>query len=280
MTVLTADGVDEVDLIGWMTSLSICSLAFAVNNVNLVNLATAFPGHLLLDSFRDQQAKFAFDDSMELDNQSLELNPTNAELQALFAELLWHQSHMQLLEGKWHQASDSLSKYWEAYNATDTGIATGIMPRDKVLDLWEYCCIRIGDTKSIDRITQQRKQLGIERIEMNSNDKSSMGQLKHLVSEAETRLNDADRSMLAQLREPAIQLQRQALESMQNFIEQAAIKTNESKLTNDELLEIWTLTFRNPSFVTVRLPEELKRWPDQDQDAWGQIWRKLRLLGP
>lgn len=239
-----------------------------------------FLGHLLLDSFRDQQAKFAFDDSMELANQSLELNPTNAALQALFAELLWHQSHMQLLEGKWHQASDSLSKYWEAYNATDTGVATGITPPDKVLHLWEYCCIRIGDAKSIDRITQQRKQLGIERIEMNSNDKSSMGQLKHLVSEAETRLNDADRSMLAQLREPAIQLQRQALESMQNFIEQAAIKTNESKLTNDELLEIWTLTFRNPSFVTVRLPEELKRWPDQDQDAWGEIWRKLRLLGP
>ncbi len=38
LTVLTADIVDEVDLIGWMTSLAICSLAFASNNVNLVNL--------------------------------------------------------------------------------------------------------------------------------------------------------------------------------------------------------------------------------------------------
>ena len=37
LTVLTADIVDGGDLIGWMTSLAICSSAFAVNNVNLVN---------------------------------------------------------------------------------------------------------------------------------------------------------------------------------------------------------------------------------------------------
>jgi hypothetical protein len=38
LTVLTADVVDEVDLIGWMTFLAICSSVFAVNNVDLVNL--------------------------------------------------------------------------------------------------------------------------------------------------------------------------------------------------------------------------------------------------
>jgi len=34
---LTADVVDEIDLIGWVTSLAICSSALAANNVILVN---------------------------------------------------------------------------------------------------------------------------------------------------------------------------------------------------------------------------------------------------
>lgn len=95
---------------------------------------------------------------------------------------------------------------------------------------------------------------------------------------AEQSLLEADKAHLAKQEVQATEFEQQALGTMQELLHWFDDDTKVSELTQDQLLEIWNLTLRNPSFVSVRLPSELERWPTEDRQAWESIWRKIRSL--
>ncbi|MFN9346185.1 MAG: hypothetical protein ACK6DQ_06295, partial [Planctomycetota bacterium] len=111
-----------------------------------------------------------------------------------------------------------------------------------------------------------------------ASDANWIDRIKQKVTLAEQSLLEADKAHLAKQEAQATEFEQQALGTMQELLHWFDDDTKVSELTQDQLLEIWNLTLRNPSFVSVRLPSELERWPTGDRQAWESIWRKIRSL--
>lgn len=239
-------------------------------------------GHLHLDDFQDSLAHAAIEDSMALANQVLETNPTNPTMRSLYPELLWHQSRTQALRGQWQPASETLAKYWDSRPQADKAGETWGKPPEEILELWEYCCLRIGDAQTIERIQRFQQELGGEEnkdlSQPSLEDTNWIGKIKIQIGNVVSELFEADRSLQEGQSEIAIGHQRQALESMQRIARMLSSAGDSAKLTRDEVLGVWDLTLRNPRFVTVRAQGELERWPPEDLESWKAIWRIISDL--
>jgi hypothetical protein len=102
---------------------------------------------------------------------------------------------------------------------------------------------------------------------------------------AAKRLPMADAALQHGEPEKAIEIEREALQEMQ----QAVASLNQIDRPNESDVEglrewrsngmqVWEATIRNPFFVTVRRSEELDRWPHEDRQAWSAIWAQLDAI--
>ena len=185
--------------------------------------------------------------------------------------------------GRWHEAKESLEFLWDIHGAKTLGTVASNDERKTILDLWAYSSMRAGDAKTAEHVEKMKVDLlgkPIVITQETPENMSLMDQVRKCVRTAQEAILAADKNHVDGQFKTATELEQNALSAMKQLMGLIESRPDDTKLTQKDLLELWTLTLRNPSFVTVRLPEELKRWPDQDQDAWGDIWRKLRLLAP
>ena len=254
------------------------------DSVYRVDLITQlhFLGHLQLDNFLDQQAEKSLKEAYELSERVLESNPSLQPILQLYPELVRHQATSQLLNGQWHDAMKSFELHWNTRSALGTNASMTNDERKVILDLWEYSCFRAEDSQTAQQVkrlkaTLENQATGDLSIELAS-DANWIDRIKQKVTVAEESLLAADKAHLAKQEAQATEFEQQALGTMQELSHWFDDDTKVSELTQDQLLEIWNLTLRNPNFVSVRLPSELERWPIGDRQAWESIWRKIRSL--
>ncbi|MFM8324935.1 MAG: hypothetical protein ACKN9U_08745, partial [Pirellulaceae bacterium] len=158
----------------------------------------------------------------------------------------------------------------------------------EVLDLWEYCCQRCGDTEAIDRVKQLRQDV-LGRSDSGDlatvQSEGLLGTVLESARRAAKRLPMADAALQNGEQEKAFELEREALQEMQQAV--ANLKQMDRPNESDTMslrqwrsngLQIWEATIRNPFFVTVRKSEELDRWPEEDRQAWSAIWAQLHAI--
>jgi tetratricopeptide (TPR) repeat protein len=237
-----------------------------------------FLGHLYWDNFQDNQANEVFQESYQLAEKILASNPNNPLIQALYPELLWHQSQAQCLRGDWQAARDSLRTYWNAqYGSGNSNIRPAKDPAS-ILELWEYCCLRIGDATAIKEVERLRSQFPKGDNKEQSDDISPQVQIQRLVRSAEASILAADKALLDQQSQEAYRLEQESLKHMQGVLGVIRSQPKEWKQQPGRLLEIWDLTLRNPGFTTVCVPSELDRWPSEHRQDWESIWHEIRSL--
>lgn len=237
-----------------------------------------FVGHLYLNCFRDNEAQESFEESYALSKRLIETNPAISSIQRVYPELVWHHAQIQALGGQWHEAKESLEVLWDIHGAKTLGTVASNDERKTILDLWAYCSMRAGDAKTAERVEQMKVDLlGKPTVitQETAGNLSLMDQVKKCVRTAQEALLAADKNHIDGQFKTANELEQNALSAMQQLMGLIESRPVDTKLTQNDLLNLWTLTVRNPNFVTVRLPEELKRWPDQDQDAWREVWQVI-----
>ena len=235
-------------------------------------------GHLYLNCFRDNEAQESFEESYALSKGLIEKNPAISSIQRVYPELVWHHAQIQTLGGRWHEAKESLEFLWDIHGAKTLGTVASNDERKTFLDLWAYCSMRAGDAKTAEHVEKMKVDLLGKPIVITPEtpeNMSLMDQVRKCVRTAQEAILAADKNHVDGQFKTATELEQNALSAMKQLMELIESRPDDTKLTQKDLLELWTLTLRNPSFVTVRLPEELKRWPDQDQDAWREVWQKL-----
>jgi hypothetical protein len=245
-----------------------------------VDLATQlhFLGHLYLDNFQDDQANEVFQESYQWAQKILASNPNNPMIEVLYPELLWHRVSNLSLQGDWQAARDSIETYWDAqYGSSQTSSRQAKDPAS-ILRLWEYCCLRTGDTSTIEKVRQLRTQFPQDRDQTPSDDTSTIAQIQRLVQSAEASLLAADKALFDQQSQEAYELEQASLNRMQELLGLIRAESQEWKQQPGRWKEIWDLTLRNPSFTTARASTELQRWPPADRQAWESIWQEIRAL--
>jgi serine/threonine protein kinase len=240
-----------------------------------------FVGHLYLNFFRDNEAQESFEESYTLSKRLIETNTAISSIQKVYPELVLHHAQIQALGGQWHEAKESLKVLWDIHGAKTLGTVASNDERKTILDLWAYCSMRAGDAKTAERVEQMKGDLlGKPAVitQETAGNLSLMDQVKKCVRTAQEALLAADKNHIDGQFKTANELEQNALSAMQQLMGLIESRPVDTKLTQKDVLELWTLTVRNPNFVTVRLPEELKRWPDQDQDAWREVWQVIMGL--
>ena len=240
-----------------------------------------FVGHLYLNCFRDNEAQEAFEESYALSKRLIETNPAISSIQRVYPELVWHHAQIQALGGQWHEANESLEVLWDIHGAKTQGTQASYEERKIILDLWAYCSMRAGDAKTAERVEQRKVDLpGKPTVitQETAGNLSLMDQVQKCVRTAQEALLAADKNHMDGQFKTANELEQNALSAMKQLMGLIESRPVDTKLTQNDLLNLWTLTVRNPNFVTVRLSEELKRWPDQDQDAWREVWQVIQGL--
>jgi len=240
-----------------------------------------FVGHLYLNCFRDNEAQESFEESYALSKRLIETNPAISSIQRVYPELVWHHAQIQALGGQWHEAKESLEVLWDIHGAKTLGTVASNDERKTILDLWAYCSMRADDAKTAERVEQMKVDLlgkPTEITQETAGNLSLMDQVKKCVRTAQEALLAADKNQIDGQFKTANELEQNALSAMQQLMGLIESRPVDTKLTQKDVLELWTLTVRNPNFVTVRLQEELKRWPDQDQDAWREVWQVIQGL--
>ena len=231
--------------------------------------------HLCLDSFQDSRAAEVIEESFELARQILASNPSNEQIRGIYPELLWHRAYFQSMRGDWHGASESFSMYWVARSGSKGFQKSDVKPPSEILGFWEYCCLRTGDTSMVEQISKLQSELPDQAKVEQAFDTSWIGQVRGHIQAAEKSLRAADRALLSKQTDVANSSERDALGRMQEVLRLLEVPPHEVALDRKTKLEVWDLTMRNTSFVTVRIAGELERWPPEDQDAWKIIWQKL-----
>ena len=237
-----------------------------------------FLGHLYWDNFQDNQANEVFQESYQLAEKILASNPNNPLIQALYPELLWHQSQAQCLRGDWQAARDSLRTYWNAQYGTGNSNIRPAKDPASILELWKHCCLRTGDATAIKEVERLQSQFPQEDNKEQSDDISPQVQIQRLVRSAEASILAADKALLDQQSQEAYRLEQESLKHMQEVLGVIRSQPKEWKQQPGRLLEVWDLTLRNPSFLTVCVPSELDRWPSEHRQDWESIWREIRSL--
>lgn len=245
-------------------------------------------GHMLADDFEDAKSQEAFQQSYDLSRKIMEMNPGRMESDPLRLELLSHQCRSSMLQGEWKEASESFALYWSARQSSSAGSMMSDGDLWELLDLWEYCCQRCGDIEAIDRVNRLRQDVSGRSDPVDSATVPSEGLLGVVLEHAQRaakRLPMADAALQQGEPEKAIEIEREALQEMQ----QAVASLNQIDRPNESDVEglrewrsngmqVWEATIRNPFFVTVRRSEELDRWPHEDRQAWSAIWAQLDAI--
>jgi len=245
-------------------------------------------GHMLADDFEDAKSWEAFQQSYDLCRKIMEISPGRMESDPLRLELLLHQCRSSMLQGKWKEASESFALYWSARQPSSALSMRSDRDLWELLDQWEYCCQRCGDIAAIDRVNRLRQDASERSDRVDSATAPSEGLLGVVLEHAQRaakRLPIADAALQHGEPEKAIEIEREALQEMQ----QAVASLNQIDRPNESDVEglrewrsngmqVWEATIRNPFFVTVRRSEELDRWPREDQQAWSAIWAQLDAI--
>lgn len=245
-------------------------------------------GHMLADDYEDVKSQQAFQQSYEMARKIMEVNPERLEGQPLWPELLLHQCGARMLQGDWKEASECFAWYWSAKRSSPALSSMNDRNLLEVLDLWEYCCQRCGDTEAIDRVKQLRQDV-LGRSDSGDlatvQSEGLLGTVLESARRAAKRLPMADAALQNGEQEKAFELEREALQEMQQAV--ANLKQMDRPNESDTMslrqwrsngLQIWEATIRNPFFVTVRKSEELDRWPEKDRQAWSAIWAQLHAI--
>ena len=127
----------------------------------------------------------------------------------------------------------------------------------------------------VEQISKLQSELPDQAKVEQAFDTSWIGQVRGHIQAAEKSLRAADRALLSKQTDVANSSERDALGRMQEVLRLLEVPPHEVALDRKTKLEVWDLTMRNTSFVTVRIAGELERWPPEDQDAWKIIWQKL-----
>lgn len=237
-----------------------------------------FLGHLYLDHFQDNQAAEVFQESYNLAQKILESNPNNLSMQNVFPELLWHQAIEKSLQGHWQVAQDRIETYWGTQQGQSNTNSRQARDPASVLELWEYCCLRTGDTSTIEKVRQLRTQYPQDRDQASSEDTSTIARIQRIIRSAEVLLLEADEALIEGKDQEGYGLEQASLKQMQEMVDSIRVESQEWKQQPSRMREVWDLTLRNPSFTTVRASAELQRWPPADQQAWESIWLEIKDL--